>query len=66
MERILPNFVYALLITRSRLGLLSVIFRKFVAELWPLIGVRFSFPLERTEFHQILYHHHHHWVLIKV
>ena len=40
MDRILPNFVYALISTRSRLGLLHVIFFNFVTELWPLIDVR--------------------------
>ena len=35
----LPNFVCALVLTRSRLELLPVIFRKFVTELWPLIDV---------------------------
>ena len=39
MHRILPNFVYALILTRSR----PDIFRKFVTELWPLINVRISF-----------------------
>ena len=33
----LPNFIYALVLARSSLGLLHVIFRKFVPELWPLI-----------------------------
>ena len=33
IDRILPNFVYALIFTRSRLGLLPVIFHKFVTEL---------------------------------
>ena len=31
--------------TRSRLGLLPVIFGLFVTELWPLTYVRISFPL---------------------
>ena len=33
----------AFILTRSRFGLLPVIFRKFVTELWPLIDVRFHF-----------------------
>ena len=45
MDRILRDFVYALILTRSRLRLLPVIFCKFVKELWPLIDVRISFPL---------------------
>ena len=44
IDRILPNFVYALILTRSRFGLLPVIFLKFVM-LWPLVDVRISFPL---------------------
>ena len=58
MDRILPDFVYVLILTRSRLGLLPVIFRKIVKELWPLIDVRISFPLNfPSEFHYILYMH---------
>ena len=37
MDRISPNFIYAFILTRSRLGLLLIIFRTFVPELWPLI-----------------------------
>ena len=43
MDRVIPNFVYALILTRSRLGLLAGIFHKFVKELWPLIDFRFCF-----------------------
>ena len=55
-----PNFVYALILTRSRLGLLHVIFRSSIPELWPLIYARISLPhkyleIEMTEFHQILH-----------
>ena len=39
------NFVYALVSTRSRLGLLPFIFRKFVTVLWPLNDIRILFPL---------------------
>ena len=42
-DGIWPNFAHALILTRSRLGLLGVKFRKFVTELWPLIDVRISF-----------------------
>ena len=45
MDRVSPNFAHALILTRSRLGLLLVIFRKFVTELWPLIDVRILFPV---------------------
>ena len=45
LDRILPNFVYALILTRSRMVLLPVIFCEFVTELGPLIGVRILFPL---------------------
>ena len=37
MDRIRSFFVYALILTRSRLGLLPVMFCKFAAELLPLI-----------------------------
>ena len=43
MDRILPNFVYTLSLTRSTLVLYIVIFRKFATELWPLIDVRIQF-----------------------
>ena len=40
------NFAYALILTRSRLGLFRVnFFHKFITELWPLIDVRISFLL---------------------
>ena len=45
MDRILPNFVYILLWTKSRLELLTIIFHKIVIELRPLTDVRISFPL---------------------
>ena len=44
-----PNFAYALILIRSRLGLLRVNFRKIITELWPLIDVRISFPLKYLE-----------------
>ena len=37
--------MYALILTRFRLGFLHVIFSKFVTELWLLTDVRTSFPL---------------------
>ena len=45
MNRILSNFVSALILTRSRFGLLLINFRKFATELWPFIAVRIWFPL---------------------
>ena len=45
MDIIGSNFVYTLIWTRSSLGLLTVIFLKFVTECWPLIDVRMSFLL---------------------
>ena len=45
MEIIASTFEYAFIMKRSRLGLLAVIFRLFVTELWPLIDVRISFPV---------------------
>ena len=40
-----PNFIYAFILTRSSLGLMQVIFRTFVLELWPLIYAKISFAL---------------------
>ena len=40
-----PSFSCAMVLTRSRMGLLHVSFRKFMTELWPLSDVRISFPL---------------------
>ena len=50
MDRISPNFVYAFILTISRLGLLPVIICLFVTELWPLIDVRIVFPLMSLDF----------------
>ena len=36
IDRILPNFVYAFILTRSRLGLLHIIICTLVIELWHL------------------------------
>ena len=44
MDRISPNFIYAFILTRSMLGLLHIIFRTFVPELWPLIYAKISIP----------------------
>ena len=43
LDRISPNFVYAMILTRSRLGLLHVSFHTFVPELWPLIYAKIWF-----------------------
>ena len=43
IDRISQNFIYAFILTRSSLELLQVIFRTFVAELWPLIYAKISF-----------------------
>ena len=45
IDGILTSFAYALIFTASRLGFLHVIFQKLTTELWPLIDVRISFPL---------------------
>ena len=51
--RISPNFIYAFILVRSSLGLLHFFFHIFVPELWPLIYVEISFPLNilRTTWH---------------
>ena len=36
------NFVYALMLTRFRLGLLHIVFRKFLTELRTLINIRYQ------------------------
>ena len=43
--KIYQNFVYALILTLSSLGLLHIIFPKFVPELWSFIYAKISFPL---------------------
>ena len=50
MDIISLNFVYAFILTISRLGLLPVIFCLFVIELWPLIDVRVLFLLNIFRF----------------
>ena len=45
MDRISPNFIYAIILTISTSGLLHIIFCSFVLELWPLIYSKISFPL---------------------
>ena len=37
-------FIYAFILTRSKLGLLHIIYRTFVLELWTLIYAKISFP----------------------
>ena len=44
MDRLSPNFIYAFILTRSMLGLLHIIFRTFVPELWPLIYSEILYP----------------------
>ena len=41
IDGIRPNFVYALTLTRSKLGSLCVIFCKYTTQLWPLVIVNF-------------------------
>ena len=45
-----PNLIYAFIWTRSSMGLLQVILRKFVPELWPFINAKilFQFNFSRT------------------
>ena len=43
MDRITPNFIYAFILRRLKLGLVPAICRKFLIELWPLIDERISF-----------------------
>ena len=64
IDIIAPNFIYALILTRSSLGSLHIIFPKFVPELWSLIYAKMWFPLniltlesKLTFIHQILYMH---------
>ena len=45
IDKISPNFAYAFLSTRSRLGLLPVIFCTFVLDLWSLINSKICFLL---------------------
>ena len=57
-----PNFINALIWTRSGLGLLHIIFQIFVLELWPLIYAKNFVSAQYlenqlVEFHQILYMH---------
>ena len=49
--RIYPNFVCALILAWSSLGLLHVIFTKLVQELRPLIYAKISFPLNILRTH---------------
>ena len=39
MDRISPNLIHAFVLAISRVGLLPVLFHKFVTQLWPLIDV---------------------------
>ena len=49
MDRLRPNFVYTLSLTRSTLVLKIFVFRKFATELWPLIDVRIWFFLRTNQ-----------------
>ena len=40
IDKLSPNFVYALVLTRSRMGLLHVILQLSIPELWSLIYAR--------------------------
>ena len=66
-DRMSLNLLYALILTRSRLGLFHIGFRTFVIELWPLIegqifvqkfvSVQFL-QNKMIEFYQMLYMHY--------
>ena len=45
MDGIEQDFVYTLILTRSRLGLFCINICKFIKELWPLTRVIVSYPL---------------------
>ena len=45
IDRISPNVISAFILARSSSGLLHIIFCIFVAELWPFIYTKNSFPL---------------------
>ena len=49
MDPISPNFIYACILRRFRLGLFPGIFHKFVTECWPLIDIRISYLLNNLE-----------------
>ena len=59
MDRISTNFIYAFILTRSTLGLLAVVFCKFVRELWPLIDVSITLPLNILRNSGLLLHAKH-------
>ena len=62
MDRILPNLMYAFILTRSMLGLLRIIFLYICTSVMAL-ALRQNFVADPflenkwTEFHQILYMH---------
>ena len=45
LNEIWPSFAYALMLTRSRLELLLLNFRRFTTQLWPWVIVKILFPL---------------------
>ena len=55
IDRFPPNFIYASILTRSSLGLLHVIFRTFVSELWPSIYAKILFPLNITRTNWLIF-----------
>ena len=63
IDRIWPYFAYALILSRSRSGLLHINFCKFIMELWPLVNVRISFPLNILGTNWLEFDHifHMHW-----
>ena len=60
-----PNFIHGFIFTRSSLGLLHAIFPNFVPELWTLIYVKITFPLNILRaidrFHTIFIYMHLYW-----
>ena len=63
IDGIRQNFAYAWILTRSRFGLLHINFCKFLTELWSLVDVRISFPLNmlRMNWWNLAKFLHMHW-----
>ena len=59
MDKFSPNFILLFILTRSKFGLLAVIFRKFVRVFWPLIDVRIMLPLNILRHSGLLLHARH-------
>ena len=49
INKIRPNFAYALMVASSRLELLRLNVRKYTTQLWPLVTVRISFRSRSCE-----------------